>query len=244
MRAAGDFRTHRVKELFGSVKAFAVLSSKGGVGKTTFSVVLSILLSRRGARVGLVDLDLTNSTAHIVLGASAEEAAVEEGKGFKPLEVAGVKFVSPVLFTRGRPLALRGSSASEALKELLVAAEWEELDFLVLDMPPGLKDEALDVANLGARLVAISTQDTLSLQSVSRALRFFKEERVGRLGVLENMAHSPPLLKEEAERLGFRHLGAIGYDSSLAAALGKAERLVATSFASSVEKMLSSLTAL
>ncbi|MCS7107583.1 MAG: P-loop NTPase [Acidilobaceae archaeon] len=239
-----DFRAHRVKELFREVKTFAVLSSKGGVGKTTFSAVLSMLLAKGGAKVALADLDLTNSTTQLVLGVHAEGAPVEEGKGFKPLNVAGVKFVSPLLFTRGRPLALRGSSASEALRELLVAAEWGELDFIVLDMPPGLKDEALEVASLGARLVVLTTQDPLSLHSVSRALRFFKEEGVEKVGVLENMAYSAPLLREEAGRLGFKHLGTIGFDRELSAAIGRPERMMNTSFARDVEKIVPSLVAL
>ncbi|MCX8196440.1 MAG: P-loop NTPase [Acidilobaceae archaeon] len=239
-----DFKALYARKLLGSVRSYAVLSSKGGVGKTTAAAVLSLLLARRGLRVGLVDADLTNSTAHVVLGVEAGRASIEEGKGFRPLEVSGVKLVTPVIFTRDNPLALRGSSATEALKELLVAAEWGELDVLILDMPPGLKDEALEVMGLGARGLVISTQEPLSLYSVSKALSLFKKEGLRAVGVVENMGRGGPLLREEAERLGFRHLGVIGFDEGLSSALGRAERLLETRFAREAERMLDDILSL
>lgn len=236
-------RVHAAK-IFSSIsRVYAVASSKGGVGKTTLACLLGMLLARRGLRVGLLDLDFTNASAHIVLGVDAEEAEVEEGEGVKPLEVAGLKLATPVLFTRGRPFALRGGSATDAMLELIVSHEWGSLDALVLDMPPGAKDELLEAISLGAKPLVISTQDYLSAASVRRLLRLLKEERVAWAGVLENMAYiSKPVLLEDTASLGFAHIGVVPYDAEIRASTGSPEKLLSTRAAAALEKITSKIT--
>ncbi|MEM1873718.1 MAG: P-loop NTPase [Acidilobaceae archaeon] len=232
MRSA-DPRLVQARRIVESVKrVYAVASSKGGVGKTTVACILSLLLAREDYRVGLLDLDFTNATTHLVLGVDAEKASIEEGFGVKPLEVEGVLLATPVVFTRGNPLALRGSSAVDAMRELLVAVDWGRLDALILDMPPGAKDELLEVLAIGAKILVVTTQDPLSLSSVRRLLRLLKSEGARSVGVIENMsARRDPLLLSEVSLLGFKHLGTLPYDSSLRDSIGSPSRLLDTELA-------------
>ncbi|MEM4444027.1 MAG: P-loop NTPase [Thermofilum sp.] len=238
-RVEVDPRAVHARRIFYKVgRVYAIASSKGGVGKTTLACLLSLLLARRGLRVGLMDLDFTNASTHLVLGVDAERAGVEEGEGVKPLEVAGLKLATPVLFTRGRPFALRGNSATDAMLELIISHEWGALDAMVLDLPPGAKDELLEAIGLGAKPLVVTTQDYLSVSSVRRLLRLLKEEKVAWAGVLENMAHSgEPALLEEAASLGFTHLGVIPYDEELRGSVGSPEKLLSTRAALALEKL-------
>lgn len=229
-------RVHARRILSEIPRAYAVSSSKGGVGKTTLACMLGLLLARRGLRVGLVDLDFTNASAHIVLGVDAEGGKVEEGAGVRPLSVAGLKLATPVLFTRGKPIALRGSSAVDAMLELLVATEWGPLDVLILDMPPGAKDELLEAIWLGASPLVVSAQDSLSTSSVRKLLVLLREEGVRWAGVLENMAQSrEPALLRDAESLGFSHLGLVPYDEEVRSATGSPGKLLSTRAAAALE---------
>lgn len=233
---------HARRIVAGVGRVYAFVSTKGGVGKTTLACLASLLLAKRGLRVGLLDLDFTNATAHVVLGVNAEGAEVEEGEGVRPLEVAGVKLMTPVLFTRGLPFALRGSSATDAMLELIVATEWGALDALIFDLPPGAKDELLDAVNMGVRPLVVSAHDRISAASVRRFLRLLREEGVRWVGVVENMARSSdPMLLDDALALGFTHLGLIPYDEGIRAAAGSPEMLISTSAASALERIVDAI---
>ncbi|MEM0340451.1 MAG: P-loop NTPase [Acidilobaceae archaeon] len=235
-----DPRLVRAQRLVRDVKnVYAIASSKGGVGKTTVSCLLSLLLSKSGLRVGLLDLDFTNATTHLILGADAENMPIDEGFGVKPIVVYGIKLATPVLFTRGNPLALRGPSSVNAMRELLTAVEWGELDVLVLDMPSGAKDELLEAIALGAKPLVVSAQDSLSVSSVKRLLKFLKSERVTSAGVIENMSRTgEPKLLEDALSLGFKHLGVLPYDELLQNSLGDPLKLLNTKLAKALNGAL------
>lgn len=225
-----DPRFHHVRRFFrGIERVYGVVSSKGGVGKTTIACLLGLLLSRRGYSVGMIDLDFTNTTLHVVLGVEVEKSAIEEGYGVKPILVDGIKLATPVLFTRGHPIALRGDSIVDALRELLVAFEWGDLNVLILDMPPGVKDELLEALSLGVKPIVVSSQDALSIASVRRLLRFLKDEGVARAWVVENMSKiGMPLLLDEVKTLGYEHLGVLPYDDSVSLSIGNPGRLLET----------------
>ncbi len=131
------------KRLDGIKKLIAVSGGKGGIGKSLTASVLALTLSRLGYEVGLLDLDLSAPSTHVILG--IEGLYPEEEKGIVPSEVHHVKFMSIVYFTGDNPAPLRGIDISNAMLELLVVTRWGALDFLIVDMPPGVGDAMMDV---------------------------------------------------------------------------------------------------
>jgi ATP-binding protein involved in chromosome partitioning len=210
------------------------LSSKGGVGKTLVSVATALALGRRGLRVGLLDLDVTNPTVHVVLGIRPGSLVPREEYGVVPPEVSGVRVMSTVFYTLGRPAPLRGEGVSSAIRELLSITRWGPLDVLVVDTPPGMSDELLELLTYIRRFSSflVTTPSRLSLDSTTR----LAELVAGRVaGVVLNMAWEVP---EEAVRLADRlsaPLYVLPYDSSVEVALGSPERLAETRFARAVD---------
>jgi len=235
MSSPRDPRLVAVGERLREVRAVVpFLSSKGGVGKTLVSVAAALALSRRGLRVGLLDLDVTNPTVHVVLGVRPGGVAPKEEYGVVPPEVSGVRVMSVVFYTMGRPAPLRGESVSSAIRELLSITRWGPLDVLVVDTPPGMSDELLELLTYIRRFSSflVATPSRLSLESTAR----LAELVTGRVtGVVLNMAWEVP---EEAVRLANRlsvPLYVLPYDSSVEVSLGSPERLVATGFARAVD---------
>jgi ATP-binding protein involved in chromosome partitioning len=170
-------------------RILAFSSAKGGVGKSVCSVLSALSLRREGRRVGLLDLDFQGASAHLLLG--VELRFPEERGGIRPLRARGsVDFMSFAAFSRESAVPLRGGEVSEALLEMLAVTIWEPLDFLLLDMPPGIGDELLDVLRLlpGAEFVVVATPSTLALQVVERLLVLLGELRLPVRGLIENMA--------------------------------------------------------
>jgi ATP-binding protein involved in chromosome partitioning len=189
-------------------------SAKGGVGKTVCSALTALALRKAGLRAGLLDLDFQGATAHLALG--AELRFPEERGGIRPLRArGGLDFVSFAAFSRERAVPLRGPEVSEALLELLAVTVWDPLDFLVVDMPPGIGDELLDVLRLlpKAEFVVVATPSAFALNVVERLLSLLGEMRLPVLGLIENMARA----RQDAgvAQLADRHrlplLGAIPY---------------------------------
>jgi len=213
------------------------LSSKGGVGKTLVSVATALALVRRGLRVGLLDLDVTNPTVHLVLGVRPGSVAPKEEYGVVPPEVSGVRVMSTVFYTLGKPTPLRGDSISSAIRELLSITKWGPLDVLVVDTPPGMSDELLELLTYIRRFSSflVTTPSRLSLESTTR----LAELVAGRVaGVVLNMAWEIP---EEVARLADRlsvPLYTLPYDSSVEVALGNPEKLAGTRFAKAVDTYL------
>ena len=162
--AAAERRLSEVRRIL------AVASSKGGVGKSLLSAVLALLLSRRGYRTGLLDLDFHSPSLHLILGRRGE---VREERGILPATVHGLRFLSVVHFSGERPLLLRKESISSSLLDLLSSTRWGELDHLVVDMPPGSGDELLELLRVAGRteFLLVSTPSRLCRESVERMVR-------------------------------------------------------------------------
>src|SRR5215475_12353379 len=169
----------------------AVSSGKGGVGKSTVAVNLAVALALDGARVGVMDADVYGPNVPIMLGASQARPEVDVNK-LIPVEAYGVKLISMAVLQPGdKPLIVRGPILHGLVKQFLSDVKWGELDYLIVDMPPGTGDVQLSLAQLvpvqGA--VLITTPQEVALIDVRRALRMFETVAVPVLGVIENMSY-------------------------------------------------------
>ena len=169
----------------------AVSSGKGGVGKSTVAVNLVVALALDGAKVGLMDADVYGPNVPIMLGASQSRPEVEVNR-LVPVEAYGVKLISMAVLQPGdKPLIVRGPILHGLVKQFLSDVKWGELDYLIVDMPPGTGDVQLSLAQLvpvqGA--VLVTTPQEVALIDVRRALRMFETVAVPVLGVVENMSY-------------------------------------------------------
>jgi ATP-binding protein involved in chromosome partitioning len=167
----------------------AVASGKGGVGKSTTAANLALALAAEGASVGLLDADITGPNIPMMLGLEGQPKASENNK-IVPLERHGVKAISIQFFVpEGQPIVWRGPLVGGAIQQFLRDVEWGELDYLVIDLPPGTSDAQLTLAQavpLGGA-VLVTTPQEVSLSDVTKALAMFKRLSVPILGVVENM---------------------------------------------------------
>ncbi len=223
--AAARRRLSEVKSLL------SVVSCKGGVGKSLLSATLALLLSRKGYRTGLLDLDFHSPSAHLILG---ETGRIAEEGGLVPAEVRGLRFLSVIHFSGQRPLLLRKGGIASSLLDLFSTTRWGRLDYLVVDMPPGSGDELLELLRLakGTEFLVVSTPSRLSRESVERMVEGLRTAGARIAGVVENFSSSPSPWK------GVRLLGGVRYDPGVEEALGDADRLLRTSFASDAGRVL------
>lgn len=169
----------------------AVSSAKGGVGKSVCAALCALALGEAGYRTGLLDLDFQGASAHLLLG--VEPRFPEEDSGIRPLRVRNtVDFMSFTAFSGEHPVPLRGSDSTEAMLELLAITIWDPLDFLLIDMPPGIGDEILDALRFLQRpeFLVVATASRIVLRVVERLLTILSELKVPIVGVVENMARS------------------------------------------------------
>lgn len=167
----------------------AVASGKGGVGKSTIAVNLAVALAQDGASVGLLDADITGPNIPLMLGLDGQPGQSQNNK-ILPLSRHGVKAISIQFFVPpGQPIIWRGPLVGGAIQQFLRDVEWGELDYLVVDLPPGTSDAQLTLAQAvpisGA--VLVTTPQEVSLLDVEKALAMFKRMSVPVLGVAENM---------------------------------------------------------
>src|ERR1700678_1260131 len=174
----------------GVAHVVAVGSGKGGVGKTTVAVNLAVALGKMGYRVGLIDADIYGPNVPMMLGATRQPNVVGENR-IEPLLAHGVKFISVGLISPGdKPMVMRGPMLHQIIRQFLQQVQWGELDFLIVDLPPGTGDVVISLVQTvpltGA--VIISTPSDVSLQDARKALEMFHQVNVEVLGLVENMS--------------------------------------------------------
>ena len=230
------------------IVAFA--SAKGGVGKSFCTAAAALELARRGLRTAVLDMDFQGASAHLFLGTQLRFP--EEQGGIMPLRVReNLELMSFAAFSGERAVPLRGEGVREAMLELLAITIWNPLDFLLVDMPPGIGDELLDLLRYVGRgeFVVVATPSRVVVQVVQRLLELLRSLDVPILGIVENMkAEAQPqpqagirvgedLVAGLAERYGTSVLSSLPYlpgiESRLAepdsrdGALGRAVRTLA-----------------
>lgn len=180
----------------------AIGSGKGGVGKTTVSVNLAIALAKSGHRVGLLDADIYGPNVPLMMASSGQPRLTEDNR-IEPLENYGVKVISVGLISPGdKPLIWRGPMLHQMVRQFLQQVQWGELDFLIIDLPPGTGDVVISLVQTvpitGA--VVVTTPSDVSLQDVRKAIEMFRQVNVEVLGLVENMSHlNCPHCKKEID---------------------------------------------
>jgi ATP-binding protein involved in chromosome partitioning len=169
----------------------AVASGKGGVGKTTVAVNLSIALRKMGSAVGLLDADVYGPNVPVMLGTTEQPRALDE-RTIVPVEAYGVKMISMGLLNPGdKPLIWRGPMLHSVIQQFLRSVQWGELDYLIIDLPPGTGDVQLTLIQSAAvtGAVVITTPSIVALADVRKAIEMFRQVHVDILGVVENMSY-------------------------------------------------------
>lgn len=235
-----DPRIEIVAERFSGIRRIiAVSSGKGGVGKSIIATSLALKLAGKGKKVGLLDLDFTSPSTHVILG--AEGLHPREDKGIIPPVVHDLAYMSIVYYSVDEPVPLRGADVSNALIELLAITRWGELDYLIIDMPPGIGDATLDLIRLipGISFLVVTTPSRVAFESVRKILLLLRETGTAVIGVVENMVTKPAgYIRGEVEKLRFSYLGAISFDPGIEDSIGDPAKLMATKFGKQIKRLL------
>jgi len=238
-----DPRTSIITErLKGIRKIIAVSSGKGGVGKSLVASVLALELAKKSHSVGLFDLDFTSPSTHVILG--IKNVQPKEEKGIVPPLVHGLKYMSIVYYSDEYASPLRGADVSNALIELLSITRWGKLDYLIIDMPPGIGDALLDLIRLtkNIRFLIVSTSSLLAFETVKKLISLLEGLRVPIIGVVENMKmNDSKAVQQQVQSLGVAFLGEIPFDIKIEESVGKTSKLLKTVFAEKVEEMVSKI---
>ncbi|WP_414931365.1 iron-sulfur cluster carrier protein ApbC [Vibrio europaeus] len=190
--APKSLETHVSATVKGVKNVIAVTSAKGGVGKSTTSVNLALALSKSGAKVGLLDADIYGPSVPLMLGQTNAQPEVRDNKWMQPITAHGI-FTHSIgyLVSKDEAAIWRGPMAAKALAQLLNETEWPELDYLVIDMPPGTGDIQLTLAQqvpvTGA--VIVTTPQDLALADARKGAAMFNKVDVPVVGLVENMSY-------------------------------------------------------
>jgi len=220
-------------------KIIAVSSGKGGVGKSLVASVLALTLARKGYKVGLFDLDFTSPSSHVIL--SVGSLRPREEKGVIPPEVHGLKYMSIIYYAGERVSPLRGADVSNALIELLAVTVWGDLDFLIIDMPPGISDATLDLLRFIKRIrfLIVTTPSQLAFETVKKFISLLSDLRVPVIGVIENMKmKDSKFIQQQVEGRGVKFWGDVSFDPELEENLGDVNGLLKTRFSKELEEII------
>ncbi len=244
----------------GVAHVVAIGSGKGGVGKTTVAVNLAVALGKLGYRVGLIDADIYGPNVPTMLGVNRQPNVVGENR-IEPILSHGVKFISVGLISPGdKPMVMRGPMLHQIIRQFLQQVEWGELDFLIVDLPPGTGDVVISLVQTvpltGA--VVVSTGSSVALQDARKALEMFHQVHVDVIGMVENMSQmtlpSGEVIdvfgaggtERTAAQFGLEFLGAVeldpqireGGDKGLPVALAGPESRLAAGFYEVAKKIV------
>src|SRR5262249_3115593 len=170
----------------------AVASGKGGVGKSTTSVNVAVALSQQGARVGLLDADIYGPNVPLMMGIKDKPDITGTNGAIEPVMRFGIKLVSiGVFLDESKPVIWRGPMVHGAIQQFLRDFDWGELDYLVIDLPPGTGDASLSLAQLIplSGVVIVTTPQDVALQDVAKGMAMFRQLAVPVVGVIENMSY-------------------------------------------------------
>ena len=233
-----DPRTSVITERLAKIgRIVAVSSGKGGVGKSMVATALALSLAKEGCRVGLFDLDFTGPSTHIILGLTKDVKLIED-KGIVPATVEGLEYMSLVYFVGDKATPLRGADVSNALIELLSITQWGTLDFLIIDMPPGIGDPVLDLVRLVERIefLIVTTPSLLAFEVVKKQAELLCELKMPIVGIVENMKRdNSDAIQLKAQTLGLRYLGAIAYDQEVESSIGNPTKLLKTALGKAID---------
>ena len=214
----------------GVAHVVAVGSGKGGVGKTTVAVNLAVALGQLGYKVGLIDADIYGPNVPTMMGVTRQPNVIGDNR-IEPIESHGVKFISVGLISPGdKPLVMRGPMLHQIIRQFLQQVQWDALDFLIVDLPPGTGDVVISLVQTvpltGA--VVVSTPSDVSLQDARKALEMFHQVNVEVIGIVENMSHftcphcqevidifSSGGAERTAQQYGLEFLGTLELDPSI-----------------------------
>jgi ATP-binding protein involved in chromosome partitioning len=214
----------------GVANIIAVGSGKGGVGKTTLAVNLSVALAQLGYKVGLLDGDVYGPNVPLMLGTNQQPKAIGPDR-IEPIQACGLKVISVGFLNPGdKPVIWRGPMLHQIIRQFLNSVEWGQLDYLVIDLPPGTGDVVLSLIQTvpltGA--IVVSTPSDVSLQDGRKAIEMFRQMKVDLVGVVENMSYfvcphcnhevdifSRGGAEKTATQFGVPFLGAIQLDPQL-----------------------------
>ncbi|HWJ06231.1 MAG TPA: iron-sulfur cluster carrier protein ApbC [Steroidobacteraceae bacterium] len=218
----------QLQPLPGIRNVIAVASGKGGVGKSTTSVNLALALALDGARVGILDADIYGPSQPRMMGLQGERPTSKDGRRIQPLEAYGVKVISiGFLVEEEQPMVWRAPIVTQALTQLINDTDWGDLDYLVIDLPPGTGDIQLTLSQrvpLSGAVIVTTPQD-IALLDARKGLRMFQKVNVPVLGIVENMSthvcsncgHEEPIFgsgggERMAQQYGVELLGQLPLD--------------------------------
>ena len=188
----------------GVKNVIAVGAGKGGVGKTTLSVNLAVALAQRGSRVALLDADVYGPNVPIMLGLKTQLEA--DGQKIRPAEKYGLQVVSVGFMTQDdAPIIWRGPMLHGAITQFFRDVAWNDVDYLIVDMPPGTGDVALSLSQSVpvAGAVVVTTPQTVSLSDTTRAIKMYQKLNIPVIGLVENMSHfACPSCRHESDIFG------------------------------------------
>lgn len=230
MTSSVAFSGFEKKVLSGVKNVIAIASGKGGVGKSTVSTNIALSLASTGAKVGLLDADIYGPTIPALLDIH-EQPEVTEQKKMIPIEKHGLKLMSIGFLLKGdEPLIWRGPMVAGVIQQFLRDVEWGELDYLIVDLPPGTGDAQLTLSQMIplSGVAIVSTPEDVAMNIATKALSMFQHLKVPILGIIENMSYfiAPDTGniyhifghgggKQASEKVGVRFLGEIPLDMAI-----------------------------
>lgn len=226
-----DYRLKLIESRIKSLNfVIPIVSPKGGVGKTTISSALALLLAHHGVPTALLDLDITNPTAHIFLGIDINNIQPYEDKGIVPPYIdKNLEFMSIAFFSHDNALPLRGRYITNAIREIFAITRWRSR-VLVIDMPPGFSDPIIEIIRFTTKLLplVVSTCDKLSIISSKRLLSYLKNKNIEILGIIGNMCRKgdDEAIIRLSQEFSIDHLGSIEPIENLYTAYGHPKKIL------------------